>query len=64
MTELVKGPAGGRKNIMPAPNRINRDRVRQLLAQGCTARQICERLGINKTSVATVAAEMKREGKS
>ena len=49
---------------MPPPNKINRERVRHLLAQGCTARQICERLGINKTSVSTVAAEMRREVKS
>lgn len=46
---------------MPAPNRVPVDRVRQLLAQGVKGKAICERLGINKTSVSRVAAEMRRE---
>lgn len=49
---------------MPAPNRVPVERVRQLLQQGCTPQQITARLGINKTSVSRVAADMRREVRS
>ena len=48
---------------MPAVNKVPVDRVRQLLAQGAKPRQVCERLGINKSSVYAVVKAMK-EGKA
>ena len=44
---------------MPAVNRIPVERIRQLLAQGLTPRQICLRLGVNKSSVSVIAREAK-----
>lgn len=48
---------------MPGVNRIDRERVMQLLRQGSTPRQVCLRLGINKDSVLRIAREA-REGKA
>ena len=48
---------------MPGVNRIDRERVMQLLRQGSTPKQVCLRLGINKDSVLRIAREGK-EGKS
>jgi len=44
---------------MPAVNKVPVERVRQLLSQGMKARQVCERLGINKSSVYAVVKAMK-----
>jgi transcriptional regulator with XRE-family HTH domain len=49
---------------MPAKNKIDRERVRQLLAQGLTQRQVCLRLGVNKSTVSNIAAAVRQEGKS
>jgi hypothetical protein len=49
---------------MPAVNRIDVERVRQLLRQGSTQKQICERLGINKCSVSLIARAMRQEAKT
>ena len=59
----IRGRAGrpNEEQTMPAPNRVPVERVRQLLAQGVMAKAICERLGINKTSVSRISAGMKRE---
>lgn len=46
---------------MPAVPRIPTERVRQLLAKGLTARQVSERLAINRTSVDRIAAAMRKE---
>jgi IS30 family transposase len=46
---------------MPALNRVPVERVRQLLTQGVTGKAICERLGVNKSSVSRIAGEMRRE---
>ena len=48
---------------MPPVNRVDQARVKQLLEQGCTPKQICLRLGVNKSSVHVVQRAMK-EGKS
>jgi len=48
---------------MPPVNRVDAARVRQLLEQGCTPKQISLRLGCNKTSVHVVAKQM-REAKA
>ena len=48
---------------MPPANKVDAARVRQLLEQGCTPKQICLRLGVNKSSVHVVQRQMK-EGKS
>lgn len=40
---------------MPARNHIDVDRVKQLLANGSTPKQIAERLGVNKVSVYQIA---------
>lgn len=48
---------------MPPVNRIDTERVRKLLRQGSTRKQICERLGINKSSVSVIARDM-RNGRS
>lgn len=48
---------------MPGVNKIDRDRVAQLLRQGSTPKQVCMRLGINKSSVSVIAMEM-REAKA
>jgi DNA-binding CsgD family transcriptional regulator len=44
---------------MPPVNKIDRDRVMQLLRQGSTPKQVCLRLGINKGSVSRIAREVK-----
>lgn len=49
---------------MPPVNRIPVERVRQLLCQGVKPAAICRRLGINKSSVSTIAAQMRTEAKS
>ena len=46
---------------MPAPNRVDVQRVRELLIKGLTPRQIADRLGTNTTSVGLIARQMKRE---
>ena len=47
---------------MPAVNRVDAARVRQLLEQGCTVKQIALRLGCNRCSVQVIAKQM-REAK-
>ena len=49
---------------MPGVNRIDRERVMQLLRQGSTPKQVCLRLGVNKSSVSVIAKEMREEGKT
>jgi hypothetical protein len=44
---------------MPPVNRINPERVRQLLLQGSTPKQVSHRLGINKSSVQVIAKELR-----
>lgn len=44
---------------MPPVNRINPERVRQLLLQGSTPKQVCLRLGINKSTVSVIARELR-----
>lgn len=46
---------------MPFRTLINKDRVRQLLRQGVSQKHVAERLGINKTSVHEIAAQMRKE---
>lgn len=46
---------------MPARNRIDVARVKQLLAKGLKPAQVCERLGINKSSVSVIARKMRQE---
>jgi hypothetical protein len=46
---------------MPPVNRINPERVRQLLLQGSTPKQVCLRLGINKSSVSVIAKAIRQE---
>ena len=46
---------------MPPVNRINPERVRQLLLQGSTPKQVCLRLGVNKSSVSVIAKAMRQE---
>jgi DNA-binding CsgD family transcriptional regulator len=46
---------------MPAPNKIDRERVKQLLRQGLTPKQIHLRLGVNKSSVSVIAAQVRKE---
>lgn len=45
---------------MPPPNKVPADRVRQLLAKGLEPRVIAERLGVNRTSVFAIAAEVRK----
>ena len=40
---------------MPSPTKVNADRVRELLAQGCTHKQVCIRLGYSKSVVSRIA---------
>jgi transcriptional regulator with XRE-family HTH domain len=49
---------------MPAVNRIDVERVRQLLRKGSTQKQVCERLGVNKCSVSLIARAMRQEAKA
>lgn len=44
---------------MPPVNRINPERVRQLLQAGSTPKQVCLRLGINKSTVSVIARELR-----
>lgn len=46
---------------MPAANKVDPARVRQLLSKGATQKQVAMRLGINKTSVWKVAKEMRKD---
>jgi len=46
---------------MPAVNRIDVERVKQLLASGATPKQVCLRLGVNKSSVSVIAKAMRQE---
>lgn len=45
---------------MPPVNRINPERVRQLLRQGSTPKQVSLRLGVNKSSVQMIARDMRQ----
>jgi DNA-binding NarL/FixJ family response regulator len=47
---------------MPPVKRIDHERVLQLLRQGATHKQVCERLGINKASVSVIARGMRNAG--
>lgn len=49
---------------MPAVNKVPVERVKQLLAQGCTQQQVAIRLGVNKTSVCIIAKQMGKEATS
>lgn len=49
---------------MPPVNKIPVHRVKQLLASGCTQTQVALRLGINKSSVCTIAKQMSKEAAS
>lgn len=40
---------------MPAQIRANADRVRELLAKGCTQKQVCIRLGYSRSLVSRIA---------
>lgn len=46
---------------MPARNRIDVSRVRQLLAQGLRPAQVSRRLGVNKSSISVIARRMREE---
>lgn len=46
---------------MPGTNKVDAQRIRELLAKGLTQKQIVERLGTNKTSVAAVAKQVEQE---
>ena len=46
---------------MPPRNTIDRNRVRELLRQGVSQKHVAERLGCNKTTVHTIAAQMRKE---
>jgi transcriptional regulator with XRE-family HTH domain len=39
---------------------ISRERVRQLLQQGCTQKQVAMRLGVSKSVICTIAKEVAR----
>lgn len=41
---------------MPPRNRVNVDRVRELLAQGIRQKEVCERLGLNAGTVSEIAS--------
>ena len=47
---------------MPARNRIDYARVRQLLAQGMRQTDIAKRLGCTVNGLSTAIAKMRREG--
>lgn len=47
---------------MPARNKIDTERVKQLLAQGVRPIDIARRLGCSKNGLATAMAKMRREG--
>lgn len=49
---------------MPAPNKVDPKRVRELLAKGLTQKQVVARLGTNKTSVALIARQVEQERKA
>jgi DNA-binding NarL/FixJ family response regulator len=38
--------------------RISRERVRQLLEQGCTNKQVAIRLGVSRSVICTIAKEL------
>ena len=42
---------------MPSRDKVDRERVRQLLAKGLTQAQVCVRLGISRAVVSKVANE-------
>lgn len=46
---------------MPAPNKIDRERVKQLLGQGLRQVDVALRLGINKSSVCVIDQERRKE---
>jgi DNA-binding CsgD family transcriptional regulator len=46
---------------MPPQIRIDRERVKQLLAQGLTQKQIAIRLGVSTPGVATVVKRIRTE---
>ncbi len=43
---------------MPMEKRISRERVRQLLEQGCTNKQVAIRLGVSRSVICTIAKEL------
>jgi transposase len=47
---------------MPAQNRIDTARVKQLLEQGVRQTDIAKRLGCTKGGLSTAIAKMRREG--
>lgn len=48
---------------MPAPNRVNAARVRELLAKGCTQTQVAKRLGCSKGVVSRIATSGKEDAR-
>lgn len=47
---------------MPARNRIDTERVKQLLAQGVRPVDIARRLGCTKNGLSTAMAKMRKDG--
>ena len=46
---------------MPGPNKIDRERVKQLLSQGIRQVDVALRLGINRSSVCVIDRERRKE---
>ena len=67
--QLVTRPAAPRHGAphkgrqMPPRQNIPYERVEQLLRQGMTQQQICQRLGINRSSVSQIATGKYRRPK-
>ena len=47
---------------MPPPNKVPRDKIRRLAAQGVTSRNIALRYGVSMASVLAAIKPAKREG--
>jgi hypothetical protein len=43
---------------MPMEKKVSRERVRQLLEQGCTNKQVAIRLGVSRSVICTIAKEL------
>ena len=46
---------------MPATNKIDRERVKQLLAKGLTQTQLAKRLGCTKGGLSTAIKDMRKK---
>lgn len=49
---------------MPSVEKVDVARVRELLAQGCTQKQVAQRLGYSKSTVSCIANGKYLEGKA